>query len=373
MIEDKLLIVDSSAQNKYIMDICRKLWKNNFDDSDEYIQYYFDDRWKESITFLYDDKSMLHLNPYNMRLFGENKKIYYIVGVCTNEKDRHKGYMDLLLRNVFKKLYAKKAPFVYLMPASEKIYEPYGFRGMYNILSCSVLKNDKVVSNALDKCLIKEYNDLTDSIKKKLSEYASSKLYGSFECFVERESEYFWHKNREMQACGGSVIVLMKENNIKGYAMYICEDEPEIVEIVVDEDCTDIFVEKLFEYIGHKSAKNKFNKKIIFDESYFIKEQNSSFAFFISDENAKKLLMARIIDIKAFVEMVRLKDCVLEYHVEITDDFISGNNGRWDIVFKEKSLIKEGKYDGKIYQKMTIAEFGNIIFSKIKFYLNEMV
>lgn len=373
MVKDMLKIIYPECQDDEIMDVCKKLWENNFDDSDEYTDYYFDDRWKESITFLYDDKSMLHLNPYNMELFGKKETVYYIVGVCTNKEDRHKGYMDFLLKNVFKKLYNEKATFVYLMPASERIYTPYGFRGMYSVTSFNAETKQESVYKTDIKCKIKRFKDLSESEKNELSQYASWKLRSCFRCFVERDMDYFFHKNKEMEACKGSVLVLMVEEHIKGYAMYICEDEPEVIEFVTDEKYSDIFVEKIFEYYDEKEKKNGSSQKIIFDESYFIKEQNNRFAFFISEKKTKNMLMARIIDIKTFVKMISFKDHVEEYHIEIEDSFIVENNGRWDIILREKSSIKKGNCDGNDYQKMTIAAFGEMIFSKIKFYLNEMV
>ena len=376
MIDKKIKIVEPKAQNSEIMDTCKKLWKNNFDDSEKYVKYYFDDRWKESTTFLCDDKSMLHLNPYDMKLFGEKKRIFYIVGVCTDKEYRHNGYMDFVLKTVFEKLYNENAPFVYLMPASEKIYTPYGFRGMYNVTSFKALEKEtgsRVYNDGKHSYDIKEFEDLSKREKIELSKYASMNLEREFECFVDRDSSYFENKNKEMKACDGSVLILMRNEEIRGYAMYLCEDEPEVVEMVVDKEYTDIFVEKLFEYAAYRAENEVMDMKIIFDESYFIKEQNRSFAFFISEKNTEKMLMARIIDIKAFVEMIRLKECTEEYHVEITDDFIKENSGRWDIILSDKSVIKNGGSDENKYQKMTIAEFGDILFSKIKFYLNEMV
>ncbi len=376
MIDKKIKIVAPDAQNREIMNTCKKLWENNFDDTAKYVKYYFDDRWKESITFLCDDKSMLHLNPYDIKLFGEKKTIFYIVGVCTDKEYRHKGYMDFMLKTVFGKLYNENVPFVYLMPASEKIYTPYGFRGMYNVTSFKALKKDdcgKVYNDCIESCDIKEFDDLSKREKIELSNYAAMKLEREFECFVDRDNSYFEHKNKEMKACEGSVLILMRDGEVMGYAMYLCEDEPEVVEIVADKEDTDIFVEKLFDYAANDTENKAAEMKIIFDESYFIKEQNKSFAFFISEENTGKMLMARIIDIRAFVGMIKLKGCAEEYYIEITDDFIKENNGRWDIILSDKSVIKRGKSDENKYQKLTIAEFEDILFSKIKFYLNEMV
>lgn len=86
MIDKKIKIVAPDAQNREIMNTCKKLWENNFDDTAKYVKYYFDDRWKESITFLCDDKSMLHLNPYDIKLFGE-KRQYFILWVYAQIKN----------------------------------------------------------------------------------------------------------------------------------------------------------------------------------------------------------------------------------------------------------------------------------------------
>ena len=53
MIDKKIKIVAPDAQNREIMNTCKKLWENNFDDTAKYVKYYFDDRWKESIKVCY--------------------------------------------------------------------------------------------------------------------------------------------------------------------------------------------------------------------------------------------------------------------------------------------------------------------------------
>ena len=73
--------------------------------------------------------------------------------------------MDFMLKTVFGKLYNENVPFVYLMPASEKIYTPYGFRGMYNVTSFKALKREdgsKVYNDCIESCDIKEFDDLSE-------------------------------------------------------------------------------------------------------------------------------------------------------------------------------------------------------------------
>ena len=61
---------------------------DNFSDTPGYINYYFNNRWHKSITFLSDNVSMLHLNPYHIKINRKETTLYYIVGVCTFKEYR---------------------------------------------------------------------------------------------------------------------------------------------------------------------------------------------------------------------------------------------------------------------------------------------
>ena len=42
----KVKIIKPCERTKKLEEVCRRLWENNFDDSTEYISFYFSDRWK---------------------------------------------------------------------------------------------------------------------------------------------------------------------------------------------------------------------------------------------------------------------------------------------------------------------------------------
>ena len=63
-----------------------------------------------------------------------------------------------------------------------------------------------------------------------------------------------------------------------------------------------------------------------------------------------------------------------EIWVEISDDIISSNSGKWHIIFDENgSSIEKCDESGKIFTKYNIAEFGKMCFDCMKFSLNELV
>ena len=78
-------------------------------------------------------------------------------------------------------------------------------------------------------------------------------------------------------------------------------------------------------------------------------------------------------------------ECEENMYVEIEDDFIEENNGKWNIHLGRKSMVTEysEKNDTQSdfcdenrndkYKKMTISQFGEHMLQKNKFYLNEMV
>lgn len=76
--------------------------------------------------------SMLHLNPYRFWMRGELTDANYVVAVATRPQYRHQGCMRALLTRALGDLYEERQPFAFLMPASEAIYRPFGFRWMGN-------------------------------------------------------------------------------------------------------------------------------------------------------------------------------------------------------------------------------------------------
>lgn len=120
----------------------RALWETVFEeDTQQFLDYY--DAYVADHNKIYMDEeqgetvSMLHRNPYQICMGAAQANVSYIVAVATKEEYRHQGRMKKLLLEAFADSYREGEPFVYLMPASEKIYLPFGFRTVYyqNILT----------------------------------------------------------------------------------------------------------------------------------------------------------------------------------------------------------------------------------------------
>lgn len=111
----------------------RKLYETVFsEDSKEFVDYYYKWKTRDNLIFVAEDENgihaMLHLNPFEVYVEGKIERLHYIVAVATQEEYRHRGLMRRLLAAAEQEMAANGERFTFLMPASEKIYSPFGYR-----------------------------------------------------------------------------------------------------------------------------------------------------------------------------------------------------------------------------------------------------
>lgn len=117
---------------------CRGLWQEAFpQDSEAFVEYYFSRKTKDNQVLVKEDETgriltMAHLNPYQVMVKGRSWKLNYIVGVATAADSRRQGHMRDIIVKMLLDMYEEGMPFCYLMPASEAIYLPFGFRFIFD-------------------------------------------------------------------------------------------------------------------------------------------------------------------------------------------------------------------------------------------------
>lgn len=134
----------------------RFLYEQAFpEDAKDFVDYYYSYCTKDNEILVLEQEneicSMVHLNPYTQKLFGQEVKSYYYVAVATREDCRHQGMMKALLERSFRDNWKKKIPYVYLMPVNPKIYEPFDFRIVYEQTRKEFFGNPKEVNETLEK------------------------------------------------------------------------------------------------------------------------------------------------------------------------------------------------------------------------------
>lgn len=127
--------------NEERMQQVRALWDYCFEKQDEpFFQYYFTEYCgKDNMVIGAFEKvgeeerlrSMVHINPYMLRLRGREELTPYLVGVATAPEARGQHAFGPLLQTAFDVLRSQNFAFVTLMPIFAGIYLPYEFSYCY--------------------------------------------------------------------------------------------------------------------------------------------------------------------------------------------------------------------------------------------------
>lgn len=377
------------------------LWQRCFGDSKEYMDCYFAWRLKENqVLSLYDHEimtSMVHLNPYSLKVVSKEVGANYIVGVATREEYRKKGLMRRLLIKALREMYQEGQEFTYLMPASEAIYLPFDFRYIYQQQRIKMrwkmdksLLNEKEDVNQDDQlkaadigehlpdnkhAVAKSINEVTlypiedrekgqelttykiyDGIDKikvgKLLNYVDKILSESQEIYAIRDAHYYERLQAEMRSAGGEVLILYNKDTIIGCLSYMLEgNQAEITETICDSSYTlDIVncVKKaildqwkmkqtdIVKEIARKDSKRNSDKDILeitFLESEYL--QKDLLKKSGDEEVTKPIIMARIVNLINFMSHITAKRS-FSILIKVKDPIIPENDKTWKLSFTQK-------------------------------------
>jgi predicted acetyltransferase len=107
----------------------RKMWKDCFNDTDEFIDLYFSEKYDNRNTLIYFDENTpvasLQMLMYIFTFYGEEISSAYISGACTVEPFRNKGYMRKLLKTSLEVIQNRQIPLSILIPAETWLYSYY--------------------------------------------------------------------------------------------------------------------------------------------------------------------------------------------------------------------------------------------------------
>lgn len=281
----------------------RSLWEEVFfEDSKEFTDYYF----KEKAVFNHGFalrgsegmRSMLYLAPYVMQIrVGEgwtSREINYIIGVATREPYRHRGYMNRLLRTALQHMYVKKQPFTFLMPASPKIYQPYQFAYIYDRQEFEIQNTEDTPTEFMSE------EEIPD-----IMHFASEYLSQHYDVFIRRDEAYYKILRKELQAQNGGICLIKEENEINGYFLYAREEKGEIQEVV---------------WNGRNAQ--------------------------IKQTGKKPVIMARIINVKEMLSLLRTDGEEAAVRLWITDPILEENSGCWECVWKAEQAYIQKREDG---------------------------
>ena len=212
-----------------------RLWRVCFGDSDEYIRYFFENRYIPENCLVYVDESvqrpvaMLHLLGTSISEDGGLIPSQYLYAACTRPDYRRQGIMRQLIETAQKLGLSRKLKYTVTVPAEPRLfkyYERYGFERCYQHRVVYLDRSDLVF-------LGKESVRLPENVRETMMKL-SELCYFRREMLVDRDGFVIWDSAAIRYAVGchehdGGHIITLSYQGDYGYAF--CSQEDETVKI----------------------------------------------------------------------------------------------------------------------------------------------
>lgn len=320
----------------------KEIWNYCFDDSDSFVNYYFNDKYSRFNTVVVDEGeeivSSLQLNQYKLIL---NDKLYnssYVVGVSTLPQVRGRGYMRNIMKFTLRELYAKGQLVSILMPIDYRLYRQYGYEHCYDQLEYTIdiedLKRFKI-SGRLHKINESHINDLID-----ISNFFLKDTNGN----VYKTDEYYKNLFKEVKSENGYMYIHEDEGN-QGYIIYFLNRDKMFVREIFYKNINSLKSMLKFIYNHNTQCREVVISSPVNDKIRFILDNPKT-----SQIKIKPFMMGRIINLEEYLESLDIgRNLNLEANVFIEDQLLSENNGVFNIKLNNNKLeVKkvDSDYDG---------------------------
>lgn len=215
------------------------LYKQGFNETDEYTDFFFSRRYREENVAYVEDKgriiSALHLLPQKIMLGGRAVSAGFVSSAATLPEYRGKGVFFETMSRVYEMLKKNGMEYCFLYPFKHEYYKKHGFIE-YSYVNTRVAGVKQMGTEGI--CLPVVYNGLPAQIppspfvsKYTAEQYASGdrKLFSliketyesvcaGFEGWVVRDDAEWEYRLNEARADKGIVLVIKSDNNVNGYA-----------------------------------------------------------------------------------------------------------------------------------------------------------
>lgn len=316
----------------------KNLWRYCFTDSDEYVDYYFENIYKKENNFIIKNNERivcsLMTNKYQISIKDKITDTSYIVGVSSSPTDRGHGFASELIKNTLNTLYQKKEQVAMLMPIDTSIYTRYAFTNIYDMLELDIpIDRIKILKNDL-KVSFYEDDKIADLI------YIYSQCVSKIDNFFVRDEKYFEKLVSEVRFENGHIMICYDDNNKPiSYMLFYPKNDLG----------KSGFVREIFSI-----NRQGYDALFLVIKYHFTQMSNITlhtypysdvFYYFEGDNKIKytqkPFMMSRIINAKNILENIDTKE---NLNIKVTDNIIKENNNVIT-VGKGISFISQNDFD----------------------------
>lgn len=293
--------------------LTRNLWEQIFDeDSKAFLDYYYFMKAKDNEIYVIEEeqeiRSMIHLNPYTLKVEDTAFYGHYIVGVATETAYRKRGYMGSLLHQTLQDMYNRKELFTFLMPAAEAIYTPYDFRFIYD--------QPQTTLTQIPHTHNFNSREATFFDCEQIANFFTNNIEVHYQICAVRDTSYYQSLLLERQSEQGGIRMVFDKDNLIGTFTYMLEDGLEILE--------PLFLQGYEDALNAALSQLKEEKKGSFPIKIYACQKEY--------KDRKPIIMARILHLEQFLKTLKvIPDKQLCCSFAVLDYILPQNSKVWQI------------------------------------------
>lgn len=345
----------------------KNLWKYCFDDTEEYMDYYFTKRYEFENNYIIKDAdeviSSLMANKYSLKINDVIKSVSYIVGVSSSPVHRGGGYASILINRTLYDLYEKGEDITMLMPIDSYIYTRYGFANIYNMLELDIPIDRIKVSKTNLKAAYYEDDKMEDIIE------IYNRCISNIASYFVRDASYFQNMIDEVKLEGGNIVICYENDKPISYMIFYPKHEGGETG----------FVREMFSL-----KKSGYDKLMEIVKSHFTQikrvsihsyEKSNIFHYFNADNKItykiKPFMMSRVLNAKKiFQEQINENLRYVSFEggnlkIKLIDDIIHENNRIFEIRSNKDNGFILDISDSTEDFEMSIYDFSRLVFGYI--------
>lgn len=296
----------------------RELWKQCFDDSEEFMDIYFEDKYTDesNLTVRKDGRviAAMQLLPYRMTFYGSVQRAGYVSGLATLPEHRGRGYASNLLHEAHRRLFAQGASLSFLIPQNEemrKFYEKPQHGSYWTSVYRQELPLDTTQDGHFDKIEVTRPDEWGEDL------YVYYRRLTSALPFMIHPSENdFFAALEAADLADGYVLVAHRKRRMVGFCLAVKEPNGKVYirTLAITEAATRAaFVDYLC-------------KACVVDKVY------RRFCLPGSLQGCTPYAMARVVNVPLFLAAVAAPNPGFQLHIGVEGDLDIPENNGWYIV-----------------------------------------
>lgn len=282
--------------------VFRRMWCCIFEDPQTYEDFYFQTIYPKNCVLAAQKGNtivgMIHLNPYQMYINGNQHSLHYIVGVATRNEFRRQGIMRRMLVTCMRDMADAGEVFTYLMPADQAYYEPFDFvfiQKFYTERKDGIKGETHVL-------------ELPEESYWQAADYIDLYLKKHYQVFTSVDVDYLEQLHLECMAENGGLLIYKQNNCLNGFCCY-------------GQDENGVYVRQIF-----AEDINAFVRDL---QRYF-QDQKIEFTFDGSKTDSSEAIMARILRLDLLFPLLK-SSAICSFIINIEDSYLEHQNGSFQI------------------------------------------